>query len=429
MSYFGEFRAHWPNLLGGCLGIAFGAALSHYMTNLFGPPLIEEFGWEKSQFALIGVMSLATMLFLPLWGRFTDHFGARTAAGLGYAILPLTFLAFSFMSGNIVEFFVITFVQHVFSVLTATLTFTRVIVEKFDSARGMALSLVMTGAPLSGAILVPIVGAVIDAEGWRTAYRLLAVICAVGGIAALLLVGKTKGARHKRREAPAGAAPAVERSMLKDLRGLIRKPAFILIITGMFLCNFPQVIVSSQMKLVVMDSGASSQLATWIVSLYATGVVIGRFACGLALDKVPANVVSIFALGLPAVGFAMLASPFDAGWVLGGAILLVGLAQGAEGDIGAYMTSRNFDMEQYSFVFSFLTASMGLASAAGSIMLSLTLAASDSFNPFLIACAIATVLGALAFFLTGRLKPAHPEAHEPAVALEGPSPLIVGEEV
>lgn len=187
------------------------------------------------------------------------------------------------------------------------------------------------------------------------------------------------------------------------MRRLSRNPAFLLIVSGMFLCNFPQIIVSSQMKLVVMESGAPSRLATWIVSLYAMGVVAGRFACGIALDRVRAHVVSIFSLGLPAIGFALLASPMDAPWALGGAILLIGLAQGAEGDIGAYMTSRAFDMRQYSFVYSFLTAAMGLAAAAGSIVLSATLARTGSFDAFLVISAIVTVFGAAAFYFTGRI--------------------------
>ena len=122
------------------------------MTNLFGPPLIDEFGWEKAQFALIGIMPLATMLVLPLQGRFTDKYGARVAAGIGVVVLPLTFIAYSLMSGNIVEFFAIAFVQALVGMLVGTLAYTRVVVEKFDAARGMALSLSMIGAPAIGAV-------------------------------------------------------------------------------------------------------------------------------------------------------------------------------------------------------------------------------------------------------------------------------------
>ena len=195
-----------------------------------------------------------------------------------------------------------------------------------------------------------------------------------------------------------------------ELSAIFRSPAFLLIVSGMFFCNVPQVIVSSQLKLVLMENGASSTLATWVVSLYAGGVIVGRLLSGLALDKVSPQLVAIVALGLPAAGFMALASPFDAGWVLGGAILLVGLAQGAEGDIGAYLTSRTFDIRHFSFVYSFLIASMGVGTAVGSLTLSVMLDLTENFNLFLVTAAVLTVIGALCFFLTGLGSPTRSEA-------------------
>lgn len=430
LSYFGEFKAHWHNLLGASLGIAFGAALNHYMTNLFGPAMMAEFGWTKAQFALIGVMPLATMLVIPFQGRLTDRLGVRTTASVGVALLPLTFLALSAMSGSINQFFAISFVQALIAMLVGTLTYTRVVVEKFDAARGMALSLGMTVAPLSGAIMTPIMGGIIDEHGWRTGYQVMALLTGAGGLIALLLIGKTPpAARYLTSEATGSAAAVSSRSALADLRMLSRQPAFLLIVVGMFFCNFPQVLVGSQLKLVVIDSGAPAALATWIVSLYATGVIIGRFGCGLALDRIAAHKVAIVALGLPAMGFIALASPFDAPWILGGAILMVGLAQGAEGDIAAYLISRNFDLGLYSFIFAFVSCAMFIASATGSVVLSETLAMTDRFDMFLTTAAVLTLLGAAAFFLTGWARPANPGAHEPAVAVAGPVRVLTGAEI
>jgi MFS family permease len=396
LTYFREFRLNWTTLLGAMLGLALGSAMNHYMTNLFAPELIAEFGWDKAQFALVGTLGLASMFVVPFWGRFADRHGARLSAAIGFVAVPLSFLAFSLMRGNIYEFFAITVFQHLFGVLTTTLVFSRVIVQRFDLARGMALSVLMSGAPLVGAIVVPLVGEVIDAQGWRTGYRLLAMISAIGGIVAVTLVGRR----------PKGGAAAPERNAQRLTRAqfaaLLRHPAFILIVAGMFFCNVPTVIVSSQFKLVLIESGAPGKLATWLVSLYAVGVVVGRFLSGLALDKVSAQTVALAALGLPAIGFLILASPAEHPWLLAGAVLLIGLAQGAEGDIGAYLTSRTFDIANFSLIYSFLIASMGLAGAVGSVLLSMTLGATDRFDMFLIIAAALTIVGALCFFMTGR---------------------------
>ena len=403
MSYFREFTVNWSVLMGATLGLALGSALNHYMTNLFAPALIAEFGWDKAQFALVGTLGLASMVVVPLWGRFTDRYGVRMAAGIGFTVVPLTFLAFSLMRGSIHEFFAITVVQHLFGVLTTTLVFSKVIVQRFDRARGMALSVLMSGAPLVGAAVVPLVGEVIDAEGWRAGYRLLALLSAIGGIAAVSLAGgRSRPKAAEEGVLPSGMPAAITRAAFA---GLLRHPSFLLIIAGMFFCNVPQVIVSSQLKLVLVENGAPGNLATWIVSLYAIGVVAGRFLSGLALDRVTPQTVALVALGLPAIGFLVLASPTEQGWLLAGAVLLVGLAQGAEGDIGAYLISRTFDMAHFSFIYSFLIASMGLANAFGSVVLSMTLGATTRFDLFLIIAAGLTVVGALCFFLTGRGGP------------------------
>lgn len=389
------------------------------MTNLFGPALIAEFGWSKADFALIGMMPLATMLVIPFQGRFTDRYGPRIAASVGVVVLPVTFIALSMMDGDIVDFFIIAFLQALVGMLVGTLTYTRVLVEKFDAARGMALSLGMTGAPLAGAVMTPVMGAIIDEHGWRTGYQVMALLTGGGGLLALALIGKSR----TRAASPSQDAPPEEkRSAMADLRMLLRRPAFLLLVGGMLFCNFPQVLAGSQLKLMVMDSGAKGTLATWIVSLYAAGVIVGRFACGVALDKVPAHKVAIFSLGLPAIGFVALASPYDAPWVLAGAILLVGLAQGAEGDIGAYLASRNFDLGLYSFVFAFISCAMFIASAAGSLILSITLRMTDSFDTFLLISAALTLVGALAFYLTGRIRT--PDFHRVERATGGDGALL-----
>ena len=85
---------------------------------------------------------------------------------------------------------------------------------------------------------------------------------------------------------------------------LFTTPLFPLAIGGMLLVNIPQLLVSSQLMLVLAENGATGQVATWIVALYAAGVAVGRLLCGLALDRFAVHHVAIMVLGLPAIGLA-----------------------------------------------------------------------------------------------------------------------------
>jgi MFS family permease len=403
---FSEIRINWHALISGAVGMALGSALSHYTLSLFGPALIADLGWSKAQFALIGSVPLATMVLIPVAGRFVDRFGPRTAAIVGFLGVPLGFLWMSLMSGNLIEYFAIYLLQHVFGILTTSMVFCRVIVERFDAARGIALSMIMSAPPLAGAIAAPIIAGIIGEDGWRAGFLAMAGITATGGLVAVALMG-----RSRRKSEP--KAPVVKLSRA-EFFALLRNPVLLLLIGGMVLVNLPQAFAQSQLKLIALDNGVSDASATIMVSLYAVGVIIGRFMTGIALDaKVRPHIVAIVALGLPAVGYGLFATGTPVAAILMGGVLLVGLAQGAESDIGAYLISRRFDLKNFSLLLSFLTMSIGIGSALGSFVLSYTLYMTDSYTPFLILSAVGTLAGAVAFGLTGARRWA---IHEPREA-------------
>jgi MFS family permease len=398
VTFFGEFRINWQSLLATFIGIATGSAIGHYTMSLFSPELIAEFGWSKSQFALVGSLPIVTMFVVPLAGRFTDRFGTRTAAIVGFTAMSLGFLAFSVMRGSIIEFFTIWVLQHIFGVLSTSLVFARLVVERFDKARGTALSVLMIGPPLSGAITAPLLGAFIAAEGWRAAFVALAAVSAIGGLICVTFMnGNVK-------QTSAGKKVHVQMSRA-ELFALIRHPTFLLLVGGMFLINLPQVFASSQLKLIVLSKGITDQTATWMVSLYAIGVMGGRIIFGVALDRVRAHLVALFALSLPAIGLLILAGSVPAVWLLASGVLVIGLAQGAEGDLASYLISRHFDLKNFSLILGFVKAGLDGGGAIGAAILSYTLHMTDSYGPFLLISAAATLIGALCFFLTGYSRP------------------------
>lgn len=392
--YLREFSVNRQAFISACLGMGLGSALSHYTASLFGPPLLAEFGWSRADFALLGSFALVNLIFVPFAGRFVDRFGTRISAMIGFTAMPLGFLAFTQMSGNIFEFFAIWVVQHIFGILTTTVVFCRIIVERFDSARGLALSLVLTAAPTFGVIAVPLLGGLIETEGWRAGYVTLAAFSAVGGIVAITMMG--------RRKAQNPSEIAALHLSRQELFQLLRHPTLILFLVAMFLVNLPQSFPYGQLKLVLMHSGMASEMATWMVSLYAGGVIVGRLLTGLALDRIPVHVVAIAILGLPTLGYLLLAMQVTALPLLFVAIGVIGFAQGAESDIGAFMISRRFETKNFSLLIAFMSAMVGLGGAVGSLVMSFTLRTSDSYIPFMLLAAGGTVAGAILFAIAGR---------------------------
>lgn len=392
-----ELRRHWLALFGACLGAGAGAGLSVYTSGVFGPALLAEFGWTPSQFALIGTLALAIIVILPIAGRLSDSIGVRVVAGVGFTGLAAVFFVMSLMSGSFSMFAVITVAQYVFGAFTTSAIFSRVVAERFIAARGLGFAIVMSGPPLMGAIVAPVLGWVIEHYDWRAAYQVLTAICALSGVLVVWALPMSKDRRHK--HAASEMRPATSAKVV--FRDVVRQKAFWLIVAGMFLINVPQGLAGAQLKLMAVDSGATAQLATWMMSFYALGVLSGRVLFGVSLDRFPCHLVAAIGLSLPAFGFFALASNFDHGWFLISAILLIGLAQGAEGDVAAYLVSRHFKMANFSFVLSLLGSLIAVSSAVGAVILSGSLEAWGGYRIFILLSAWLTLMGALVFAFIG----------------------------
>lgn len=391
-AYWGEFRTHWRPLLAATMGLGFGIGLSAYTMSLFAPKLIAEFGWPRSQFALLGSMGLLMLIAQPITGRLTDRFGVRAVSMVGVLAGPSAYIAFAMQPGSIRAFFAIAVLQIVVGTLTTSPVYTRIVAERFERARGLAFSIVMTGPPLVGAVLAPLLGRFIESEGWRNGYLLMGGITMAFGLIAVAMTPPHIGTRPD-EDVP--VEPKAGHGVI------VRNPAFWVLIIGMILVNFPQGLVSAQMKLMLMDSGAQSQTATWLISIYAVGVMVGRFACGLSLDRMQPHHVAALTLSMPAIGMMLMASPFDATIVLALSVAMMGLAQGAEGDVAAYLVSRRFGLNVFSLVMGLVGASIAGGAALGAVTLSYTLGLWGSYAPFLVIGACVTLVGALLFLTLG----------------------------
>ncbi|WP_370309827.1 MFS transporter [Sinimarinibacterium flocculans] len=393
MSYFAELRTHWRPLAASTIGHGVGIGVMAYVVGTFAPHLLAEFGWSRSQFALLGTATLLTLVFLPVVGRAADLFGVRRTALLGVIYMPTSFYALSTIGGDFRVFIAIVISQVVLGIGTSTTVYSRLVAERFVQARGLGLAIMASGPAIVGAIGSPLLSDYIDEHGWRAGYRLMAVFTACLGVLALALV-------------PSGQQPARAarraRSAPRDYAAIVRSRAFWLIAGGMFLCNIAAPLHGPQLKLMLLDAGAPALDAARLVSLYAIGVIVGRFACGLALDRFAAHRIAALSMGLPAIGMFLIASPLDAWWTLWVAVSLMGLSQGAEGDIAGYLVVRHFGVGIFSSVLGLIIAALGVASSLGALLLSLSLSPTDSYTPFLAASAVAVLVGSLLFLGLGR---------------------------
>jgi MFS family permease len=154
----------------------------------------------------------------------------------------------------------------------------------------------------------------------------------------------------------------------------------------------------------LVDNGLSPATGAWVLSLYAVSTIVGRLACGLALDRFPTPIVTMICMIPPAFGYLLLATDLDAVTVIAFAMVLVGFTVGAEHDLLSYLVSRYFKLRIFSSTLSLLMCCALAASATGAILVSTTLRIADTFAPFLYLVSGMILVGSLLFLLLPRSR-------------------------
>ncbi len=397
MRDFSEFRRHWRPLTASFLGMGSALSLNSYILSTFAPYLIDEFGWSRSQWAMLGVVQILVMICLPVAGRLTDLYGVRAVAAVGAASFPLFLVAIAMMNGNILVYLGIYIAQTIVCSTTTATVYARVVAEAFTVRRGLALAIAGCSPPLIGAVGSPLITAFVEHHGWRAGYIVVAMFCAVCAAATIALL-------PRRNAVPQSQATEPRQRRAGVFREIARMPVFWLLLGACFLVNLPFTLATSQIKIVVLDQGISDADAAIMISAFAIGSIAGRFLAGFALDVFPGHIIAAIGFGLPFFGLLLLASSYNSTPVVGLAILLMGLSFGSEGDVIPFLITRYFDMAIFSTVMGLLSASIGLAMAMGNIILSLSLAASNSFDTYLMIAAAGSFLGSGLFLLLGLRK-------------------------
>ncbi|MFA7587580.1 MAG: MFS transporter [Novosphingobium sp.] len=393
MSYLGELRRNVRPLAAASLGVGTSLPLFAYTNSVFSPFLLREFGWTRAQFALVGLTMLATLFILPFVGRFTDLLGVRRMAIVGTLLVPLCFAGFAAMAGSFAVYLVIATGLLMVGAFTSPLTYSRLIAENFQHAQGLALTIMNCTPAVLAIALVPLLNRGIETHGWRAAYLGLAGFVLVCGLAAVALTPAHRSAVSARSSAtPRPAARG-------DYALILRSRAFWVIFGGMFLCLIQTPLHAAQMNLMLMENGLTTQGAANVVAVYALGTIIGRIACGLALDRFSTPVVTAVSMGLPALGYFLLGTQMDAAVVVTASMFLVGISVGAESDLLSFLVARYFDIRIYSTTLGLIFTCSFLASATGAPAISLVLRLTDSYAPFLFLVTGTILAGSLLFTL------------------------------
>ncbi|MBL8327386.1 MAG: MFS transporter [Rubrivivax sp.] len=193
------------------LGLMTVGSSAMYVVSVVLPAVQQEFGVARSEASLPYTLLMLGFGFGGiLMGRLADRHGVVVPVWIGTVGLALGFVAAA-MAGNILVFALVHGI--LLGLLGASATFAPLVADTslwFVRRRGVAVAICASGNYLAGAVWPPIVQAITEAAGWRSAYVVLGVVCAVTMPLLSLMLRARLPAEPALPAAP--AAPAVQAS-------------------------------------------------------------------------------------------------------------------------------------------------------------------------------------------------------------------------
>jgi cyanate permease len=160
--------------------------------------------------------------------------------------------------------------------------------------------------------------------------------------------------------------------------------------------------VVAQLAPLLVDKGIPDGTAALVLSIYAGGILIGRLLTGVSLDRLPtAGVAAVMTL-IPAIGLALLRVPSPSFWLAALAVIMIGLQQGAEVDLIAYIVSRSFGVRHYGAIYGALGVAGSLSTATSFVFFGKVHDMTGSYDLALTVGIVAFALGAIAFTIANR---------------------------
>jgi len=268
----------WWLVIFGCITHAVNTGFCYFGMSAFFPSFEREFGWSRT--AISGAFSLARIesgLLGPIEGYFVDRFGPRRIMFIGIVVCVLGFISLSFVNSLPMLYVAIVLGIVLGSSLGYHMPISLLIAKIFRERRSFAFGIFRMGPGLSGAI-VPLVGAMIVAWGWRTAAVLSGCTLLVTGLPIAYLINRIAEAEERDAEfasaTKAGRAASAHGSLDPQftLQEVLTLKAFWFLSVSMALRHMVTEGVSVHFVILLVDRGWSMEAAS---SLLGVSALIG----------------------------------------------------------------------------------------------------------------------------------------------------------
>lgn len=349
-----------------------GATFVPYVEAVSGPlmmlPMIEEFGWTRTQYSLattfLFVFGAVTVL---IFGRVADRFGPRLILVIGAACGGATMLLLSQQDMQLWRLYLAYALLGAFG--SSGLGYTKIIGTMFRRHRGKALALFGAESTVAMATLPLLTNYLNVHVGWRGTYMVYAAIMFVlTPVLFMMLRGPglstpTAAASRAPANAPApvaAGAPAPEGLTPPEIR---RDRIFWLIMLTTVLAGGLNAGLTAHIIAAITDKGFTATTAAGVLSAATLAGLAGTLLAGLAMDFFKtARILSAFGVtaALGALLFALASTSFGGLTLLVAGLAIQRIALAGLGPGTTYMITRFVGMRSFGEAFAMQVVVQGI---------------------------------------------------------------------
>ena len=369
------------------LALAYGVWYSYSVVLV---ALLKEFGWSRS--VLAGAFSVFTLVHgavNPVVGALCDRLRPMRLMAAGGVALGLALWANSAIAAPwhlYLSFGVFTAI----AVAAAGWVPALVQVQRdFQDKLGLALGIVSSGVGVGMLLVVPLAQLLIDAYGWRTAFRVLGVICVLWIVPSSLYLHLRSPVR---RPAPEPAAATAKPLPVITLAQAMRGAPFWLMLAAFFFGNLCSQTLHVHQVAYLVDQGVSALVAASVVGVIGISSIVGKTGGGWLSDRMEREVVYVagIAIMLAAVVALVALAGAPAAWAIYGYAVLLGVGYSATASLTPAMVSDRFGGPHFGTIVGVGLMGAAVGSALGPWMAGLLF---DRTGSYMLAFAIAAGCG------------------------------------
>jgi MFS family permease len=366
--------------------------------------LLKEFGWSRS--VLAGAFSVFTLVHgavQPVIGALCVRVRPMAVAAVGGGAMGLALLADSFIATPL-ELYLLFGVFTALAVAAAGWVPALVHVQReYQDRLGLSIGIVSSGVGVGMLLVVPLTQLLIDALGWRAAFRVLAALSVLWIVPASLWLlrmpargwEKSGSDPKNKNQDKLGSGPDLRRAAPVTLRQAMRAQPFWLLVTAFFFGNVCSQTLHVHQVAHLVDHGLPAIIAASVVGVVGLSSIVGKTGGGWLSDRMERERVYIAGVSIMVLSaFVLLALGGEPSrWGAYGYAVLLGVGYSVTASLTPAMMSDRFSGAHFGSIVGVGLMGAAVGSALGPWLAGRLYDASGSYT---IAFLIAAGCGAVA---------------------------------